>query len=103
MNPMLATALGAIVRWVLALGAGYLVKAGIWSGTDAETYVAGAALALLSIGWSAWNKYRGQVELLIALQWARATKNDVKAHIASGGQIPALSTPPSTVPGVPAL
>jgi hypothetical protein len=34
MNPVVQAALTSILRWLLALGAGYLVKAGIWANSD---------------------------------------------------------------------
>lgn len=103
MNPILQSALGSILRWALAIAAGYLVKAGIWDANDAETYVATAALALLALGWSWWQKYHDRIKLLTALTMKPgATENDVIAHIASGAPTPTVSTPPNTIPGVPA-
>lgn len=67
MNPVLSAALGAILRWALAFLAGYLVKAGIWSGTEAEGYVAAAVLGLLGLGWSLWQKYKSRIKFLAAL------------------------------------
>ena len=52
MNPLLQAALGAILRWGLAFLAGYLVKIGIWTGTEADTYVTAGALAVLALAWS---------------------------------------------------
>ncbi len=103
MNPILQSALLSLVRWALAIAAGFLVKAGIWDASDAETYVAAGALALLALGWSLWLKYRDRVKLLTALTMTPgATENDVIAHIASGAPTPTVSTPPNTIPGVPA-
>lgn len=96
---MAAAALGSIVRWVLALGAGYLVKAGIWSGAEAETYVTAAALALLSLGWSLWNHYRARLKLLTALALPfPATEQTVERVVAAGEGVPTVTTPPDTVP-----
>ncbi len=66
MNPILQAAIGSIIRWCLALLAGYLVKAGIWTGSDAQTYVAAGSLAILALGWSIWQKFRSQVKGLVA-------------------------------------
>lgn len=57
MNPLLQQALGAIVRAILTGAAGYFVRHGIWTATDAETYIGAAALFVLSVGWSIWQKY----------------------------------------------
>lgn len=99
MNPILASALGAILRWLLAFGAGVLVEHGIWTQEDAATYVAGAAVALLALGWSLWNKYRGRVKLLTALAMPKGTTEaTVVKHIASGGPTPSVSTPRGMAP-----
>ena len=58
MNPLAAQALGSIVRAILLLGAGYLVKAGIWTATDTESYVTAASVALIALGWSVWQKHK---------------------------------------------
>lgn len=73
MNPMLSAALGAILRWGLAILAGYLVKAGIWSGTEAETYVAAAVLGILGLGWSLFQKYKSRIKFLAALNAPQGT------------------------------
>src|SRR5687767_5499623 len=101
MNPLLAAALGSILRWLLAFGAGFFVERGIWSSDDAATYVAAAAVALLALAWSLWNKYRGRVKFLTALAMpAGATEAEVKEHIATGGPTPSVSTPPTAVPRI---
>lgn len=102
MNPILSAALGSILRWALAAGAGYLVKAGIWTGSDAETYVAAGALGLLGLGWSLWNKYHGRVKFLTALTMpAGTTENDVKLHIALGAPTPSVTTAADVAPVAP--
>lgn len=73
MPAMLSAALGAILRWALALLAGYLVKAGIWSGSEADTYVGAAVLALLALGWSFWQKYKSRINFLAALNAPKGT------------------------------
>ena len=100
MNPILQAALGSILRWALALLAGYLVKAGIWTGSAAETYVAAATLALLALGWSLWQKYHSRIRFLTALAMPLgATENDVKYQVATGAT-PALNTGADAVPKV---
>jgi hypothetical protein len=99
MNPLLQAALGSIIRYGLALGAGYLVKAGIWTGSDAETYIAVGTMGMLSLGWSLWAQYKDRIVLLTALTMPRGmTENDVKQHISSGGLTPPISTPKDEVP-----
>lgn len=98
MNPLLQEALASIVRWALALGAGYLVKAGIWTGSDAQTYVAAAALALIALGWGIWQKYQSRLTLVTALSSGPSSEEAVKTRIASGLPVPAVSTPSDTIP-----
>lgn len=86
MNPILSAALGSLIRWVLAIGAGYFVEHGLWTQADATIYVTAAALGVLSLGWSLWVKYRGRITFLTALEMPKgATEADVKATIAEGG------------------
>lgn len=73
MNPVLSAALGSILRWALVFLAGYLVKAGIWSGAEAETYVTAAVLGLLGLGWSLWQKYKSRIKFLAALNAPKGT------------------------------
>lgn len=98
MNPILSAAIGSILRWAFALGAGYLVKAGVWSGSEAETYVTAGALAALTLGWSLWRNSTGRVKLLTALHWANTTEDALHGYIAVGGATPPTSTPKDTVP-----
>ena len=73
MNPMLQEALGSIIRWALMFVAGWLVQHGIWSASNAQTYVAGAAVAILTLGWSLWQKYQARIKLLAAMASAVPT------------------------------
>jgi hypothetical protein len=57
-SALVQAALGSILRWLLALGAGYLIKAGIWNASDAQTYVAAGTVAGLTLGWSLWQKWK---------------------------------------------
>lgn len=99
MNPILQSALGSILRWLLALLAGYLVKAGIWTNSNAQAYVAAGTLALLALGWSLWQKYHSRIKFLTALTMpVGATENDVKAQVATGQALPAVNTPADTIP-----
>jgi hypothetical protein len=67
MDPMLTAALGSIIRWALSLVVPYLVSAGIWTADEATAYVTGLSLAILSLGWSLWQKYRSRLRFLEAL------------------------------------
>lgn len=101
MNPILQAALTSIVRWLLAVGAGYLVKAKVWSDSDATTYVTAGALAIITIGWSLWEKYRERSKLLTALMMpALSTEDELKARVKTG-VTPSILTPSNTIPGIP--
>ncbi len=102
MNPILQEAIGSLLRWAFAFVAGWLVQHGIWTQSAASTYVAAAALGVVSIGWSLWQKYESRIILLTALTMtAGTTENGVKAQVASGVMLPTVLTPPDTIPGVP--
>ncbi len=107
MNPLLQQALLSILRWAMAILAGYLVKAGIWTASDATTYVAAGSLALISLVWTQRAIIGSRLKLLMALMHPELnTENEVKAKIAekkaAGEALPTLTTPANTAPGVPA-
>lgn len=102
MNPILQEAVGSILRWGLTIIAGWAVSHGIWTASAAATYVTAGVLALLTLGWSLWQKYVARRKLVTALTMAPGTTEvQVEQKIASGTPVPTVTTPPDTVPGVP--
>lgn len=102
MNPIASAALGSILRWLLALGSGWLVTKGIWTEAEATTYITAAALGILSLGWSLWQKYKSRKTVLTALMMPQGkTEDDVTDFIKQGNVTPAITTPSDTAPGVP--
>lgn len=98
MNPLLQQALGSIIRAILAGGAAWLVERGVWTKADSQTYLAAGALAVLSIGWSIWQKYKSRISFLTALSLpAGSTQMDVKEAVAAGA-VPPANTPPDVPP-----
>lgn len=84
MNPLLQAALGSIIRWALAALAGILVSKGVWTQQDADTYITALVLAILSLGWSLWAKYKERIFRKKALEMpAGATEDEVKQAIRS--------------------
>jgi hypothetical protein len=82
MNPLLAQALGGLLRTALQWVAAALVAKGVWTSAEAETYVAGAVLALLTYGWSLWVKHKGRLRLEKAMEMpAGVSEADVKAAV----------------------
>ena len=98
MNPMLAEALGSIVRAGLMVLAGFVVKAGIWDAGQAEVYAAAGALAVVGLGWSLWQKYKSRVKLLSALSMTDTTSEaNLEVRIAAGATpTVSVSTPKTT-------
>lgn len=95
MNPLLIEALGSIVRAALNIGAGWLVAHGIWSSSDAEKYVGALAIALLTLGWSIWQKHGMRAKLVTAMAMpAGVSENQVQAAVSD----PHVLTPPVTLP-----
>ncbi len=85
MNPMFQEAVASVVRWVLAIGAGYLVKVGIWTDNDAANYVAAGALALTALAWSLVQKYRSRQKLQMALaSGSKQSEAQVEKKLAAG-------------------
>lgn len=99
MNPLLQQALGSIVRWLLTFAAGYLVQLGIWTEEDAMKYVGAAALALVALGWSLYQKYKSRLTLVTALATpGRASEAEVEQKIKAEKQKPVPALPPVTTP-----
>lgn len=68
MSPLLQAALTAIVRALLVGAAGWLVSHNVWTQGDATTYLEAAALAIVGLGWSLWEKYKSRLSYLAAKQ-----------------------------------
>lgn len=98
MNPLAVEALGAIVRWVLTIGAGYFVQHGIWTADAASTYVAAGALGLVTLGWSLYRKYSSRMKLLTAIANSGSTEHEVEAQVASSVPNPSVTTAKTDTP-----
>jgi predicted transcriptional regulator len=68
MSPILQAALGSIIRHFLTMAAAVLVTRGIWTSDEAVNYVSAAALAILGLGWSLYQKYRTDAVIEKALR-----------------------------------
>src|SRR3990167_10585049 len=93
MNPLLVSALGSLVRWVLAFGAGWLVNRGVWTEAAASEYLAAGSLAVVAIAWSVWQKYRSRIKFLTALEAPAGTDEemvDVKISRGTGATLAVL-------------
>jgi hypothetical protein len=82
MNPLIQEFLIATLRhWLTMLGM-WLLTSGYITGdaSTVEKYAAGFAVLFLSFMWSYWNKYKGRINFLMALQTPAGTaEEDVKA------------------------
>ncbi len=67
MNPLAREAIESIIRAGLQIGAGYFVAHGVWTQAAATTYVAAAAVALVTLGWSIYQKKVANNATLTAL------------------------------------
>lgn len=104
MNPLLVDAVGAIIRWLLTFVSAALVSKGIWTQDQADRYVAAAtaaaAVALITLFWSLWNKYKSRLKLTTALSAPYPqTEAQIENQIANGVTASA-STPKSEVPEI---
>jgi hypothetical protein len=85
MNPLLQSALGSILRLFLASLAGWFVQKGVWTADAANEYAAAGAIALLTVGWSLWIKYKNRIKFLTALESPAGTPEKViEAKIKTG-------------------
>lgn len=98
MPPLMQEAFASILRHFLTIAAGVLVTQGIWTESQATTYVAAAALAVVGIGWSLYQKYGSRLKLVTALATPSVTsENAIEARVASG-DTPPVNTPKTVVP-----
>jgi len=69
MSPLVQQAIGSILRHFLTMAASILVTRGIWTEQDALSYVGAAAMALIGMGWSFWQKYtaEGKIDEALAM------------------------------------
>ncbi len=94
MNPLAVEAIGSVMRAGLNIAAGILVTHGIWTQGDAEKYVGALVLALISLGWSLWQKFGMRSKLVTAMAMkAGVSENQVQAAI----DHPNVVTPPVTL------
>lgn len=106
MNPLVSSALQSIFRWALTFVASFFVSKGIWSSEDASTYVAAAAVALATLVWGLWDKYKSQQKQQTTIAVANAltgpttrdiTSADIDQVIKQGDAAPA-ATPKDQAP-----
>ncbi len=90
-NPLLAAAIGSVLRFVLAAAFGFLVQRGIWSEAEAALYLSAAVAGLLGLGWSLYQKYSSRLKLLTALAKPPATSEEQVEKMVAQGQAPPAS------------
>lgn len=76
MPPLFAAIVGSFVRFGLAALATWLVSQGVWTQAAASDYVAGLTLGVVSLAWSIWQKYRGRLQFLTALEAPAGTTEE---------------------------
>ncbi len=93
----------AVLRHLLTVGAGMLITKG-YLGTDAANpqVIAGLALAIGTIGLSAYQKFTAkQLQLVAQATAGRSTTADLTAYLAAGLPAPSVLTPATMVPTLP--
>lgn len=100
MPPLVAEALGSLIRAGLGVLTGALVTRGLWTQEAAATYVAALTVFLLSYGWSIWQKVLARQKFLTALALPKgSTEVQVNQKVADGAA-PPVTTPPDKPPAV---
>lgn len=82
MDPIAAAAIGSIIRWLLAILAGYAVSAGIWTDAEAANYVVAATSGIIALLWSLWQKRKFNLLYWTALE--SETDREVKYKMRTG-------------------
>jgi hypothetical protein len=106
MTPTATLFWSSIIRHALAGIGAVIVAHGYATPGNANAYIeelTGAALYVASQMWSNRVALASRAKMLTALWMPRGTTEAaVDAHIAQGLPTPAVTTPPTSVPGVPA-
>jgi hypothetical protein len=68
MSELWRSFIGSLVRWLLAGIAGYAVRQGIITEQMSIELVAAIAVGAAGLIWSLWNKYKGRLRFLKALE-----------------------------------
>lgn len=77
--------IGTLLRGLLMTLAGWLVSQGLLPQGSTEEWVGGAALVILGLAWSVYQKYTHQVQVMTALESpAGMTHAELVAKIGSG-------------------
>lgn len=90
-SQLIKNVIGAAVRWLLVLVGGVLVKKGIITNEQSETYIAqalpvaiGAAMAGAALLWSIYQKNRSNTKIDMALEMkAGADRADLEKKAAA--------------------
>ncbi len=93
MNPLLAAAIGSIIRWGLAFVGGYLVSHGIWTSEENASYVAAGAAAGAALIWGLYQKYRTRITILKALNAPAGSSEEQVRRAPESGIRPFASRP----------
>jgi hypothetical protein len=99
-SPIFKTQCIGEVRHGLGFLAAWLVTHGyMTSGTLSDQVLLGLATALVTMGLSAYDKFRAKQLLLVAQAHAgRTTEASLKTYIADGLPVPSVLTPATQVP-----
>lgn len=77
---------GSLTRFALAGAVGWLVKKGVIDGKLGDDLLVAAVIAIPTLIWSLWQKYKDRLQFVTALGLpAGSTERDVKAVIDRGG------------------
>lgn len=98
MNPLLADAVGSVIRFALAGVFGYLVTKGVWTEAQASAFLSAAVVGLLTLGWALWTRYRSRVKFLTAAATPYAVSEHQVEKMISDGQAPPAALDKSRVP-----
>jgi hypothetical protein len=98
MNPLMSEALKAIFRWLFAICAGFFVSKGIWTDEAASIYVGAAAVGVVSLLWSLWDKYHSRLKLLSALLLEPGSTEHMASQLAKSPEAPSATTPKDETP-----
>ena len=95
---LLQAALGSIIRALLMMLVGFLVKNHIWTESAATDYVFAATTFILGITWSVWQKYKSRLKFLTGLAMPAGATEEQTNMWMKQKLIPSISTPPDAVP-----
>lgn len=101
MNPFVQDIGGAVVRTLIGIMLGWLVKQQLITGEQAEAWITGLSGAVIILAWSLYQKYTSRQKLVTALASPAGSTERRVEQVISEGDAPPVTIPKHVPPYLP--